>query len=142
MGPWTYYAPFLIGLLLPFGLQQAVFAHPTVAAMSSGAQWAALVGLALLLAVQFQLLMIGAQGAFAQVLPVPGGRSIRGRAAVVAGSMIIASQIPTWIIQLLWSGSLSAPVFVVGSIGLIAGATAVLIYLWSWPLAARDFASR
>jgi hypothetical protein len=142
MGPWAYYAPFWIGLLLPFGLQQAVFAHPFVAALAPAFQWAALTLLAILLALELQLLMIGTQGAFAQVLPVPGGRSIRGRGAVVTGVLIVASVVLSWIVQLLWSDGLSRPGIVVGICGLVAAVTALLIYLWSWPMAARDFASR
>lgn len=142
MGPWTYYTPSLIGLLLPFGMHEAIFAHPAIAALSPGMQWTVLTLIAIVLAIEFQLLMIGAQGAFAQVLPAPRGRSIRGRSAVITGVLIIASVVLSWITRLLWSETISTPVVIVGICSGLTAIVAILIYLWSWPMAIRDFAAR
>jgi hypothetical protein len=143
MGPWSYYAPLWLGLLLPFGMQHAVFAHPTIAGLSPAAQWPALVLLGIVTGIQFQLLMVGAQGAFAQVLPVPGGRSIRGRAAVVGGTLTISAVLLLWIAFLLRpSDGFSTPATIVIGCSAAAALLAMLIYLWSLPMAARDFASR
>ena len=135
MGRWTYYAPLWLGTLLAAGLYAANLAQLTpwpvwvhVVAVVVGAP---LVGLGL------QLGLIGAQGAFAQVLPVPWGRSIRGGGAVLAGSLL-------WfalglICALLRSEGLGIAALVVGALALASLVAAVVVYVWHVPAAVRDF---
>lgn len=141
MGPWTYYAPFIVGLLLPFGVHQAILDHPTIARLPAWQQWLTLGGFSLLTGLSCQLLMVAAQGAFAHVLPVPRGRSIRGRAAAIAGTLLACCVASLWAAGVLWSEQMGQPALVMGIIGGLAGVIALLIYIWFWPMADRDFAA-
>ena len=140
MGPWTYFAPLIIGVLLPFGVHQVIFDQPRIAKLPVWEQWTALCGFALITGLSCQLIMIAAQGAFARALPVPRGRSIRGRSAAVTGTLIAGCVGSLWAAGLLWSQQMSEPGTVMAVIGGICGVVALLIYLWSWPMADSDFA--
>ncbi len=138
MGPWTYYSPLWLGMIL------ALLSHDTIRAHSTDPEswqaWMLVVGVGAGIGLLGQLLLIGAQGAFAQVLPVPRGRSIRGRGAVVGGLLIIACVALCGIAALLWSEELAAASWALLAAGLAAGAGAIITYIWCWPVAVRDFA--
>ena len=97
-------------------------------------------GIALGAGLVCQLVLLGTQGAFAQVLPVPGGRSIRGPAAVFTGAALLFA---------LGCGG-AAAVLGLEQVGLFASLltvvsgllalTAIATYVWCWPAALRDFA--
>lgn len=142
MGPWTYYLPFIVGLLLPFGLHQAFFASPRMVGLEVWQQWSLLGLSGLGLAVTFQALMIGAQGAFAQVLPVPFGKSVRGRSAVVAGGGLIATVLVGLVALFLYDQGSSGPGLIAAVVTGVAALISLTAYVWSWPMAVRDFASR
>ena len=137
MGRWTYYSPGWLGAVF------AVLAHDLYgeALPAGGTQeyWASVVGVALAFGLLCQLTMLGAQGALGQVLPVPGGRTIRGRGATATGWLILLSVALAAVTGLLrWEAvSLAANVFA-GAAGL-AAAGALGVYAWSWPTAVRDF---
>jgi len=137
MGFWTYYSPLGLGFLLTLALHDTIRAHGPV--LPGWAEWPFLVGLGLGVGLVCQLLMIGAQGLFAQVLPVPVGRSIRGRAAVVGGGLIVAGVALAAVACLLyWEGLRAASLIVAALSGTAAGGAAIT-YIWSWPVAVRDF---
>jgi predicted membrane channel-forming protein YqfA (hemolysin III family) len=133
----TYYSPLWLGALLILALNESIraryaFAEPWV-------QWAGVGFIAVVFGLECQFLMIGAQGAFAQVLPVPRGRSIRGRAAAVAGWLAIG-------VFVLGDGAAVMKVNGMGSAALVPGLAAlvaliagVVIYVWNLPAAVADF---
>ena len=137
MGFLTYYSPLGIGFVLTLVLQESVWANATN--LPEGAHWPFVVGVGIVVGLLCQLLLVGAQGAFAQVLPVPIGRSIRGRGAVVGGVLIIATIVLGAIAGLLHSEELGRPVMVISGLGLAAAVGALVTYLWCWPTAIRDF---
>ncbi|MCG3127038.1 MAG: hypothetical protein CHACPFDD_01895 [Phycisphaerae bacterium] len=134
MSRWSYYAPLCLGCLLAAIVLAEAYKHdefvPRVRMTLLGA---AAAGLAL------QLLFIGAQGAAARVLPVPGGRSIRGGAAVLAGSMIIVSLVLLAAALMTYLSGFETPALVTGVASAACALTALGTYLWSLPAAARDF---
>lgn len=137
MGRWTYYSPLLL-LTLAAALSTDTF-RPLIAPQPVWLHYLQVAGICLGLGLMAQVAMVGAQGAFAQVLPVPGGRSIRGRAAGLAGWLLIAAVAFSVVGMLLAGETLSVARWIV--IGL-AGASVVwagLTFLWSLPTAERDF---
>ena len=138
MGRFSYFSPFLLGVIGVLILHGPI--SESWPAMAAGLRWT-LIGLAALgVGLACQTLMVGAQGAFAQVLPVPGGRSIRGRGAVVGGVLIIAAVGLCAVAGLLRSEGVSTGAIVVGAAGVLCGIGAVIAYAWGWPTAVRDFA--
>jgi predicted membrane channel-forming protein YqfA (hemolysin III family) len=87
-----------------------------------------------------QLGMIGLQGVFAGVLPVPLGRSIRGRVATAVGYLLLSWFVLGCIgipIGLLSGSPIAFVVLAVSSgISLLA---AVLMYVLQIPTAVHDF---
>ena len=86
MGPWAYYSPLWLGALLVLALNDSLRG---LMVWPEWLEWLAVAGVAVLAGVQAQVLTIGAQGLFAQVLPVPIGKSIRGGPAVLGGTLLI-----------------------------------------------------
>jgi hypothetical protein len=85
--------------------------------------------------------MIGVQGVFAGVVPVFGGRSIRGTSASVIGMLILVWQ-GLGVMAALWM-LFAPPNILFWVINVAAGAgmiAALIIYVWCLPTAARDFA--
>lgn len=138
MNAWSYYAPLWLGTLIA----------ALVMSLGWNTLWdrpgwqVALLLLSIAPAVGLicQVQMIGAQGAFAQVLPVPGGRSVRGPGAVLAGVLLLAAVNGGLIgglfvaegaaTQATWMGIFSGAALVASFVG----------YAWSLPAAMRDFA--
>jgi len=142
MGRAAYYSPMVLGVLLVLGLNRAVLEDPRVAPLSEGARWAMLGVVCVLAGLLCQLLMIGAQGLFAQVLPVPGGRSVRGRPAKAAGSLIIVAASCAFAGAVFESEGWGPMAWGAWGLCLLSGVGALLIYIWSWPMAERDFCDR
>lgn len=140
MGFWTYYSPLGLGLLLTLVLHQTVWAHAPV--LPGWAKWPFVSGIGVGVGLLCQLMLIGVQGVFAQVLPVPVGRSIRGRGAMVGGGLIIGCVVLGAVAGLLRAEELSRAALVIGALGLLSGAGAVITYVWCWPVAVRDFDKR
>lgn len=136
MGRWTYYSPFAIGILLVLALNDTIRNAMT---LPDWEEWLIVAGVALAAGVQCQVLMIGAQGAFAQVLPVPWGKSIRGGAAVLAGWLLIAWFVLSAVTALLSVESITQAALIVGGLSLAALIGAGLTYVWSIPAAVADF---
>ncbi len=138
MNRFTYYSPLWLGALISLTL------HETIAQTSPGlpesAYWWFVGAVCVALGGACQLTLIGAQGAFAQVLPVPGGRSIRGAGAKLGGWMLMLG------LALSAAGALLiSPESAVTSRVAFVGAAACLVvcgiaYAWSWPTAEPDFA--
>ena len=137
MGRWTYYSPLWLGALLVLLMNESVRAQLPKA--EPWVQWLAVAGLAVVFALQCQVLMIGAQGAFAQVLPVPGGKSIRGRAAVVTGGLLIAWFGLVGVTVLLGYEEVTTAATVLGVLSLASLGGAIVVYVWSLPIAVADF---
>jgi hypothetical protein len=137
VGPWAYYSPLVLGAALVFAMNDAV--RSVLPPWSPWAQWLAVAGVALVVAVQCQVLMIGAQGAFAQVVPVPWGRSIRGRAAAGAGWLLIAWVGLSGVTTLLGVEAVTQAAVALGGLSLAALVGAGVIYLWQIPAAIPDF---
>lgn len=138
MSRWAYYSPLWLGALLVLALNE-----PLRGAMnfSDAVEWLIVVGAALTFGIACQVLLTGVQGAFAQVLPVPGGRSLRGGPAMAAGWLLIA-----WFVlgaaTTLFAFEPEVPRWVVVA-GLVLTAAcllaALLIYAWNLPAADADF---
>lgn len=137
MSFWGYYSPSLLGAALALilywnGLQGMPARSPGMHVLHAA-------GWAVAAAAACQLLMIGAQGAFAQVMPAPGGKSIRGRGAVVSGASILAGGVLAAAAALLYAEGLGAPGLVAAIAAGAALATAAIAYFWSMPIAVADF---
>lgn len=142
MGRATYYSPFGLGVIITLLMHGDIVKLGQVATLPPAAQWAVVVLISLIVAVHMQLLMIGAQGAFGQVLPAPIGRSIRGRGAVLAGVLMIA-YVGVGAAALLIRSDEFALVSNMLLIAAGAGiAAAIVTYVWCWPVAAHDFDDR
>ena len=141
MGRWTYYSPLIFGIALAL-----VVRGPLAAALAEKWKltapwliWTAYIIGALFVGLLAQTAMIGFQGAFAQVLPVPGGRSIRGESAVRAGWLLLGA-LTLWITALVLSAQqLFLPMLIVMGVAAAVLVVAVLIYIWNIPAAVRDF---
>lgn len=140
MGRWTYYSPLWIGALLIFSLNDAI--RRGVAAYPDWQQWLIVVGAAIAGGLHCQILMLGTQGAFAQVLPVPGGRSIRGPAATMAGWLLALWFVLGIATVLLLMEGITTAAITVGSVTAATLIGAVLIYVWNLPAAVEDFRAR
>jgi hypothetical protein len=136
MGRWTYYCPLWLGPLLVLAMNDSLRAAMH---WSDQTEWLIVVGLAVAAGLQCQVLMIGAQGAFAQVLPVPMGKSIRGGGAAVAGWLLIAWVGLSTVTVMLGFEAVTRAAVVLGICSLAALAGALLIYAWNLPVAVADF---
>ena len=132
MGPWTYYSPLWLGTIIAGVVGYNRLDQLTVL----------LVVGCVLVGVQCQLVMIGAQGIFAQVLPVPRGRSIRGRSAVVGGTCLLGGVAFGIVAVLLHLEEVRVAPLVLATLSLGCLAGVVITYAWYWPFAARDFDNR
>lgn len=137
MGPWTYYSPFAVGILLVLALSDTFRLDGAGASGWSSYAW--LVLLALSAGVIAQLLMFGFQGAFAQVLPVPKHKSIRGPSAVRAGYLILVAAVAALVAFLLNAETLITASRAVAILAAATGVAAGLIYIWAIPTAVYDF---
>jgi hypothetical protein len=137
MSFWAYYSPLGVGVLLTLMLHESVWGHAPLLPM--WAHWPFVLSVGLGVGILCQLMLIGVQGAFAQVLPVPVGRSIRGQAAVVGGCLIIGCVVLAAVAGLLQSEGLATAALAVAALSLASVAGAVITYVWCWPTAARDF---
>lgn len=136
MSAFAYYSPLWVGAALAVAIFSAVY--DTLA--PSHRLWVGLLGCPAA-GIACQLALIGFQGSFAQVLPVPGGKSIRGRGAMLCGALILLGM------------GFALAAFLVGYDGLagvasvatiLAGgslAAALGAYFWCVPAAITDFAS-
>lgn len=139
MGPLAYYAPLWLGTLLTAALVAVSHSELAELAPLHRALWLLVYPVAT--GLWAQTAMIGAQGVFAQVLPAPGGRSIRGPSAVLAGAftLVFVSALPAAVFlsvqgqhtPAFWAQCVSGGALVVAGIS----------YFWAWPTADRDFAS-
>ncbi len=139
MGPWTYYSPLWLATIVAF----AVFAN------SPQLDWLPADGLfywtfgvvgSVLVGVLCQLGMFALQGAAAQVMPVPFGRSIRGRGAKVTGFLWIFALAATLAVGLVASDADSAvPVLVFGVAAVALAVSGVVSYIWCASGAIPDF---
>lgn len=137
MGRWTYYSPLWLGAVLVLAMNDALRASLPPA--EPWRQWLIVAGIAVAVGLQSQVLMIGAQGAFAQVLPVPWGRSIRGGSAAAAGWLLIAWVGLSAITVLLGHEAITTAATVLGLLSLAALGGALVIYVWNIPAALPDF---
>jgi hypothetical protein len=138
MGRWTYYSPLLIGSAAA-ALLLATYRQflPQLPAWQS---WLLFAFAAILAGLACQLMMLGAQGAFAQVLPATRGRSVRGGGAMLAGWLIIIGELLVVVALLLAVEGVRLAAFTIGGLALLTLLGAVAAYLWLWPTAVRDFA--
>ena len=138
MGRWTYYLPLLLGTLLTPVL--VVTHRDLLPALPPWQFWVLALGLGPAAGLLCQLVMVAAQGAFAQVLPVPGGRSVRGRAAVAAGTLLLLGLGLGLAAILLAFEQIGVVAIVLGILCGGAALAAIVAYAWSLPTAVRDFA--
>lgn len=137
MGRWTYYSPSLLGAALAALLLVTYDEYLPVA--GGWRYWLIIVGGCVGGGLVCQLAMVAAQGAFAQVLPAPGGRSIRGGGAVLAGWLLLLALLLILAGGLLALEEVTPAALVVGGAGVLALIAAGLTYAWCWPTAVRDF---
>ncbi|MGE0479785.1 MAG: hypothetical protein AB7Q17_04870 [Phycisphaerae bacterium] len=140
MSRWTYYAPLWLGTLLAAALYAALRDQ-----LPAWPLWltylAPLVGCPLV-GLYAQLVLTGVQGAFAQVLPVPGGRSLRGSYAVVSGGFLLAALALAPIGALLLSERVRVAGVAVATGAGVCLAAALAAYAWGLPAAVRDFSRK
>lgn len=137
MGRFTYYCPAALGAGLTLTLAKTIAEAAPAMLRDSPWVW---VGLSALAAgVICQVLMVSAQGVLAQVLPVPGGRSIRGRAAVGGGFLLGSGVLCAPVAALLYSEGFGGAAWIVAGVGLAALLTFTALYIWNLPVARRDF---
>jgi hypothetical protein len=91
MGRWTYYSPLFIGAVVAALLLTTY--RQFLPALSGWQYWTLLIAVACGAGLACQLLMLGAQGAFAQVLPATRGRSVRGSGAMLAGWLLMVGEL-------------------------------------------------
>lgn len=140
MSRWTYYAPLWLGTLLAAGLYAAL--RDQLPAWPLWMQYAApLVGCPLV-GLYAQLVLMGVQGAFAQVLPVPGGRSLRGSYAVMSGGFLLAALALAPVGALLLNERVRVAGMAVTAAAGVCLAAALAAYAWGLPAAVRDFSPR
>ena len=132
MGAWTYYSPLWLGTIIA-GVVGYNRLHQLTVLFVVGC---------VLVGVQCQLVMIGAQGIFARVLPVPGGRSIRGRSAAVGGTCLLGWAAFGIVAVLLHLEEVRVAPLVLATLSLGCLAGVLITYAWCWPFAARDFDDR
>ena len=138
MGPWMYYSPLWAGTLVA-----ALLYSVNISSFTNWPTWLQVVIVAIsspIVGLQLQVIMIGMQGAFAEVLPVPRGRSIRGRAAIAVGYLILAGVIFSvcgW--ALITLAVLIIPGIVLAVISSLSWVGALVVYLWYLPAAVQDF---
>lgn len=137
MGRWTYYAPLWLGILVILSLNDAI--RRSLSTLEPWQQWVIVFCGAIAGGLHCQLLMLGSQGAFAQVLPVPGGRSIRGTPAVAAGWLLIAWFVLGIATLLLLLEGVSSAALVAAALSGAALLAAAAIYAWNLPAAVVDF---
>jgi len=138
MGRATYYSPLWLGALLVLALNEPLRVGLT---LPDATEWLIVAALAIAAGLQSQVLLVGAQGAFAQVLPVPWGRSVRGRSAALAGWLLIAWVWLSVVTVMLGFETVTQAALVVGALSLAALAGALIVYIWYIPAAVRDFAT-
>lgn len=143
MSRFTYYTPLWLGAALAALLLRSFL--PPIDPGAPWRWWLSLLGGAVAAGLICQLGMLGAQGAFAQVWPVPGGRSIRGRTAVVGGSSVLAS-IALLVVAWFMNAEDSPGAGFSAQLLAISSGVAILIagiaYFWGLPAAASDFTGR
>lgn len=138
MGRFAYYSPFVLGVLLTLLMQTTLYhARPVMP------EWAwpwYLAGIAAAVGLAAQLALVGTQGVFAQVLPVPGGRSVRGPNAVTGGWLLLATVAGIFATGLLLFEGARNPGLIAGGATIAVGIAATIVYAWGWPAAVTDFA--
>lgn len=140
MSRWTYYCPLWLGAIIAAAVGYSALGQ--LPPMATWLLYVLYVAGCLLTGVQCQLAMIGAQGLFAQVLPVPHGRSIRGGAAMLGGTFLLGWVALSVVTALLWTEKLPVAPLVLAVVSVLCLAGAVITYVWCWPVAVRDFDSR
>jgi hypothetical protein len=139
MGPWSYYSPLWLAALVVLALNDSIRG---AMARPDWQEWLVVSGVAVAAAAQAQLAMFGAQGVFAQVLPVPIGKSIRGGAAVLSGALLLGWVLLSCAAILLGYEEVGLPARIVGVAALAALAGALVVYIWALPTAVADFRAR
>lgn len=140
MGRSTYYAPLYVGLIV--GLLGRDIYGGSIAPEPPWLHWLAVIGISLGFGIACQLAFVGAQGLLAQVLPVPGGRSIRGLGARTAGSTLLFGIAGVAVTLLLVSEAVTLAATISGGVTATLLVTAVIVYFWSLPGAVADFDTR
>lgn len=142
MSAFAYYSPFWLGTLLSIAVAAAVYDELPLgfrAELSTSLQRVLIGAAALLIGGLCQLAMLGIQGATAQVLPLPVGRSIRGRGAASVGILVLIFISVGAVAGMLWAEQLTLAWRVAAGLSLAAGVSAVIGYVWCVPAALRDF---
>lgn len=138
MGRFTYYSPALIGAAITATFARTI--TESAPAMFRGTPWLWVLIYSCVAGGLCQALMVAAQGTFAQVLPVPGGRTIRGRSAVFGGMLLDIGIGALMVAALLHSEGLAQAAMILAIVGVGALLGFGGVYFWSLPMAARDFA--
>ena len=138
MSPRTYYSPLWLDTLLS--------AVVNVTAFRSRREGSILMFMLIILLSSVgiglggQLVMIGSQGLFARALPVPMGRSTRGRVAQVIGGLVLGFDVIGLVAVVLYFLSDShKPAFLLFAFSGVCLVIALFIYLMNCPGAVHDF---
>ncbi len=137
MGRWTYYSPLLLGTIIAAIL---LATYREFLAWQGAMLWIGGICVAGLAGLACQLLMLGVQGAFAQVLPAPSGRSIRGRGAVLTGGLILLALALGLVTAALHAEpGLTGWYWTAAALSVASLLAAIGAYAWNMPTAVRDF---
>lgn len=142
MSRLTYYSPLIIGLLLPLTLYDHILQADRVLILPEQVRWLVLAGVCLACGLHAQLAMLACQGIFARVLPVPFGRSLRGREAVLCGWFLLGYLTLAFAAFLLYSDEFARVSWSLLGAALASLLAALIAYIWGWPAAVRDFDDR
>jgi hypothetical protein len=147
MGALTYYSPLWLGILAVLALNEPLRAD--FASHAAWVQWTGVAAGAVVFGLMCQVAMIGAQGIAAQVVPVPWGKSIRGRAATLVGWCLLVwfgfTVIMLLLVRertkgsLLLGENLGGAIALTAILALLALAVGIVAYIWSLPAAVADF---
>ena len=140
MGRSTYYAPLYVSLIVAL-LGRDIYGD-SIPPEPAWQHWAAVIGISLGFGIACQLAFMGVQGMFAQVLPVPGGRSIRGRSARISGTALLFGVAGIAISLLMFTEGIVLAASISGAVTLALLLTTIIVYLWSLPAAVSDFDTR
>ena len=103
--------------------------------------WLFVVAVGLAAGLIFQVVLVALQGALAHVLPVPGGRSIRGPGAAAGGWLLLLAVTGAIVAWMLRGEELAVPFWVFAGLSGGSLVAAGVAYAWCWPAAVHDFAA-
>jgi hypothetical protein len=137
MSRFVYYSPLGVGPLLAVLLNEPLREQCPLWLADQAWLFVGLVGVGA--GAAFQVVLVALQGALAHVLPVPGGRSIRGPGAAVGGWLLLLAVVSAVTAGMLRGEELVLPLWAFAGLAGASLLAAGFAYAWCWPTAVADF---